>query len=100
MAEEDYEYNDSYGDIYVRINDLEEKQRILKNRLLLVGQNLIEHKEQTNKKIIEIKKDVEILKNNMERMASFIETISSEFSKFAKKEDIEIIAKQIKMFEP
>ena len=100
MTEEDYEYNDSYGDIYVRINDLEEKQRILKNRLLLVGQNLIEHKEQTNKKIIEIKKDVEILKNNMERMASFIETISSEFSKFAKKEDIEIIAKQIKMFEP
>ena len=36
----------------------------------------------------------------MERMINFLETASSEFSKFAKKEDLEILSKQAKMFQP
>ena len=36
----------------------------------------------------------------MERLISFLETASSEFSKFAKKEDLEILSKQAKMFQP
>ena len=50
--------------------------------------------------ILEIKKDVEIIKQNMERFSSFLETVSGEFSKFAKKEDLEILTKQAKMFQP
>ena len=80
--------------------DLEEKQRILKDRILLIGQNLIETKEELHDKLIEIKKDIEILKQNMERLTSFLELASSEFSKFARKEDVEILAKQAKMFQP
>ncbi len=83
-----------------RIRNLEEKQRILKERLLLIGQNLIEMKEKTNEKTLEIKKDIQILKQNMERMISFLESASAEFSKFAKKEDLEILYKQSKMFQP
>jgi len=41
-----------------QLRDLEEKQRILKDRLLLIGKNLIETKEQTNSKILEIKKSL------------------------------------------
>ena len=84
----------------LRLNDIEEKQRILKDQLLLIGKNLLEIKEDTNQKIIEIKKDLEILKNSFERVVSFIETISAEIPKFAKKEDVEILAKQAKMFQP
>jgi hypothetical protein len=83
-----------------KIRNLEERQKILKDRLLLIGQNLIEMKERTNEKILEIKKDIELLKQNMERMISFLESASSEFSKFAKKEDLEILYKQAKMFQP
>ena len=83
-----------------RIRNLEERQRILKDRLLLIGQNLIEMKEKTNDKMLEIKKDIELLKHSMERMISFLESASSEFSKFAKKEDLEILYKQAKMFQP
>ena len=88
------------GDANGRIRNLEEKQRILKDRLILIGQNLIETKEKTNEKILEIKRDVEILKQNMERMMSFLESASTEFSKFAKKEDLEILSKQARMFQP
>ena len=83
-----------------KLRDLEEKQRILKDRILLIGQNLINTKEKTSQDILEIKKDVEIIKQSMERMKSFLETISGEFSKFARKEDLEILSKQAKMFQP
>ncbi len=88
------------GETNARIRNLEEKQRILKERLLLIGQNLIEMRERTNEKTLEIKKDIEILKQNMGRMVSFLESASAEFSKFAKKEDLEILYKQAKMFQP
>jgi hypothetical protein len=80
--------------------DLEEKQRILKNRVLLIGQNLIDVKEDFQKGMIDIKRDIEMLKNSTERMKNFMETISVEFSKFARKEDMEILSKQAKMFQP
>ncbi len=88
------------GDINLRIKDLEEKQRILKERLLLIGENLVEIKENTDGKILEIKKDIELIKQNLERTTSFLESASKEFSKFAKKEDLEILSKQAKMFQP
>ena len=88
------------ADMNAKMRDIEEKQRVLRDRLLLIGQNLVEIKDNTNKKILEIKKDVEVIKQNMERMSSFLETVSNEFSRFAKKEDLEILTKQAKMFQP
>lgn len=79
---------------------MEEKQRILKDRILLIGQNLIELKEEFHKTFLEIKKETEIMKRDLERLKSFIETASDEFSKFARKEDLEILSKQARMFQP
>lgn len=90
----------TYSSTDVRVRDLEEKQRILKDRLLLIGQNLIETREKNKDSILEIKKEIEIIKQNMQRLISFLETASSEFQNFAKKEDVEILAKQAKMFQP
>ena len=66
----------------------------------LLWMNLIEVKEETSEKLLEIKKDLETLKYETEKIKSFLEMISEEFSKFAKKEDLEILAKQAKMFQP
>jgi hypothetical protein len=93
-------YAEQFSDPTAKMISIEEKQRILKDQILLLGQNLIEVKEKTNAKILEIKKDIELIKQNVERMSSFMESISGEFSKFAKKEDLEILTKQAKMFQP
>jgi len=101
MAEERGGYENQYlPDINTKIRDLEEKNRMLKDRLLLIGQNLVEIKEKTNSDLLEIKKELEIMKRNMEHLISFLETASTEFSKFARKEDLEILSKQAKMFQP
>ena len=100
MEEESMNYPGYGNDVNVRIRDLEEKQRILKDRVLLIGQNLIDIKEKNKEDILEIKKNLEIIKQNMERLVSFLETASAEFSKFARKEDLEILSKQARMFQP
>ena len=100
MEEEVANYTNFLGEINIKIRDIEEKQRILKSRLLLIGQNLIEIKEKNNQKILEIKKDIEIIKQGMQRIKLFLEAASNEFSKFARKEDLEILSKQAKMFQP
>jgi hypothetical protein len=96
-GDDDYNY---LGEINSRIKDLDEKQKSLKERLLLIGENLVEMKETTDAKILEMKKDLEIIKQSMERTVAFLETASKEFAKYAKKEDLEILSKQARMFQP
>ena len=79
------------------IKDIEEKQRILKDRMLLIGKNLIELREENQKEFIEIKKDIEIIKQNMKLLVKFLEIASGEMTLFAKKEDIEILEKKMEM---
>ena len=101
MEEEQGNYgNYDSGGTNAKIRDLEEKQMILKDRLLLIGHNLIESKEQNTQKILEMKKDIVIIKQDIEKIKMFLETASNEFQKFARKEDLEILSKQAKMFQP
>ena len=97
---EDYAQGQYYSDAYTKVRDLEEKQRTLKDRTLLIGENLVELKEKTAEDLAEIKKDIAEIRTTLERLKSFIESASVEFSKFAHKEDLDILAKQAKMFQP
>ena len=99
MAEEGYE-NQYFTEVSTKIRDLEDKQRIIKDRVLLIGQNLIQVKKEMHSTFLNIKKEIETLKIDVERLKSFFETASGEFSKFAKKEELEILSKQAKMFQP
>ena len=84
----------------VKLRDLEEKQRILKRRILLIGQNLIDLREKSNEEMLEMKKALEEIKETTTRTANFTKNILSELSKFARKDDLDILAKQAKMFQP
>lgn len=84
----------------IGVYDLEERQRILKDRMLLIGRNLIESKEKTNHSLLELKKEMENIKSDVKRMNEFLETLSQEISKFARKDDLIILSKQAKMFQP
>lgn len=98
MANEVYP-NQGYP-INMGTRDLEEKQNILKDRLLLIGQNLIDTKEEISENNLELKKELEKIKHDVEKIKSFLEIISSELAKFARKDDLEILSKQAKMFQP
>lgn len=84
----------------LRVRDVEESQKLMKERILLISQNFIETQEKTKTDLIEIKKQMEILKSDISRLKSVISTLSEEVSKSARKEDIAILSRQFKMFEP
>jgi len=100
MEEETNSFENFLDAVNMQIRNLEEKQKILKSRVLLIGENLIESREKTNEKFNEIKKSLDLMKEDMEKMKSLIKDISESLPEFARKEDLDIIAKQIKMFEP
>jgi len=100
MATEEYSGEDYFSEINLIIRDLEEKQKILKDRLLIVSENLVALKEKTAKDSLEIKKSVSMMQEQMKKLVSFLEMASSEMTKFAKKEDLDILYKQAKMFRP
>jgi hypothetical protein len=99
------EYQESYDSSYLtefgtKIRDLEERQRVAKSRLLLIGKNMIDMKETFNEELIGMKKDIEIMKQDIKRMKDFIKNISYEMDNFAKKTELNILSKQAKMFQP
>ena len=100
MAGEQVNYPDYGTDLAFRLRDLEEKQRILKNQVLLIGKNLVDIREKNMKDILELRKEFDVIKSSMDRLMSFLETASDEMQKFARKDDMDILAKQMRMFQP
>jgi hypothetical protein len=101
MGDDQYNYQDSYfTEISLKLRDLEEKQQILKDRLMLIGENLVDLREKTTKENLEIKKNIVLIQEQLKKMLSFLETASSEMTKFARKDDLDILYKQAKMFQP
>lgn len=100
MAGGDYSDDEYFSETGLFIRDLEEKQKILKDRLFIVSENLVALKEKTTKDNIEIKKNIAIIQEQMKKLVSFLEMASSEMSRFAKKDDLDVLYKQAKMFQP
>jgi len=100
MTPDQTNYQNYVPDSNMKIRDLEEKQRMIKNQMLLIGNNLIDLREKNKKEIMEIKKDLDMIKDNMDRLTSFLDAASEELQKFARKDDVEILSKQMRMFSP
>ena len=99
MAEEQYNPQVSY-ESSLKLGDLEESQKLMKERVLLIGQNLIESQEKNRLDITDLKKEIYEIKTTLKRLKEIVEALSEEFSKTARKEELAILERQYKMFEP
>lgn len=84
----------------LKLRDLEESQKLSKERLLLIGQNLIDAQEKNIDEITNLKKEIQILKDELKRVKSLLGSMAEEVSKSARKEELAILERQWKMFEP
>lgn len=100
MVEEQYSDYNYFSDINTKVRDLEERQKLTKDRVLLIGQNLVEIREKTNEEINGIIKDVEMLKADISRIKKILTGVSEEISNMARKEDFAMLSRQLKMFDP
>ncbi len=100
MENQEADLNRTFSDTNTKIYGLGERQRILKSRILLIGEDLIEMRKSLNKEILDIKKSLNEQTKEMKEIKRFLRDASEEFPKFARKEDLEILKKQAKMFQP
>lgn len=87
-------------ELALKLRDLEESHRLMKERVLLIGQNLIESQEKNISEIIELKKSLYELKSDTKRIKDIIQSLSEEIEKSARKEELAILSRQFKIFEP
>ena len=83
-----------------RLNETEEKQRLIKDRILLIGENLISTKEDSLKQDSEIKKQIKQINFELESLKQLITRIINEMPNFARIIELEILERQMKMFQP
>ncbi len=92
----DYQQQFSGGAISLR--DFEEKLRLLRDRVILIGQTSIEDREKTFKEVQEMKKIIIQLKDENLRIRELLERITEHLSSTARKEELAILQRQFDLF--
>jgi hypothetical protein len=105
MNSKDYSINqeqvqNSSSEFGTRVLELEEKQRIIKDRLLLIGNNLVSLKDEYEKEIIELKNQIKELDIELKKIKQLNKRILEELSGLARKRELEILERQMKIFSP
>ena len=83
-----------------RLRDIEERQRLLKDRVLLIGENLVESREEIEKGITELKIQTQGISEDILKIKETLQRLSEELENKARRVELEILRKQFKMFEP
>jgi hypothetical protein len=87
-------------DFSTKIRDLEERHNLLKEKVLLLGQSFLKDGDRINKELSLMKSDMRDLKIDVERMKDGIQHIVSETADFARKEELAVLEKYMKVWEP
>lgn len=93
-------YDDYFASINVKLRDIEEKQNIIKERIILIGENLINEKQESDKNILELKNKIKDLESNNNKLRLAIQRIIENQGNLARKNEVKILEKQFKMFQP
>jgi len=98
---DEYPQQDQYqSDVSVRLRDLEQKHKLLKDRTLMIGENLVSEREETFNELQELKKTVLKLQQENARMQEFLKQISEHIAGLARKEELMILQRQIEIMNP
>ena len=99
MAQEQ-NYSNDYTDIAVKIRDMEDKQSLIKDRVLLIGENLVYEKEETNQEILTIKAQLSLMVEEIKKLKMTIQRVIEESESLVRKNEFEILKRQFQMFQP
>lgn len=83
-----------------RLNEVEEKQRLVRDRALLIGQNLINSKEDFENEFFESKKQIREINSEIKILKQLVQRIINEIPNLARKSEVEILEHQTQIFQP
>ena len=88
------------SDFNTRLRDVDERNRLIKERVLLLGQNLISSREELEEELKTIKKVNNSLSKDVEDLKKTTHLILEEIGKFVKREEIVVVERMLKDFQP
>jgi hypothetical protein len=98
MAEEASYGDRFFSDVNTRIRDIEEKQRLLKDRMILISDSFVKERDKNFNELQEMKKTVETLKLENQRMKDLLTRIGQTVDSAARREELMILQRQFNMF--
>ena len=101
MPEETTDFvNSLLSDFNTKLRDIEERQTLLKERVLLIGKNLVELKDIIEQESVKRKTNTESVEEDLEKIKKTLVRITKELDDKTRKSETEILKKQLKMFQP
>lgn len=88
------------SDLNTRIRDAEERNKITKERTLLVGKNLIDTKEEVGEELKEIRHQNQLIQAELQKLRKTTEALIMETGKFIKREEVLLLERMLKDFQP
>jgi len=98
--EEQVQGTDYLADINVKLRDIEEKQNTIRDRILLIGENLINEKEENNQEIAELKAKMLDIEDKLANTKMAVDRVIDDRNNFARKTEFDILKRQFQMFQP
>ena len=87
-----------FADINTRIRDLEEKQRLLGDRMKLISESFIKGRDNNFSEVNELVREVEKLKSDNERLKAIVIGLGEMINKSARREELSILQRQFELF--
>lgn len=102
MVEDKYQnpVSSLLSEFETRLNEVEEKQRITRDRILLIGENLVSTKQEIYEKNFDMIKNINEIKLEIKNLKRLVYRIVNEIPNFARKSELEILENQSKIFQP
>ena len=88
------------SDFNTRLRDIDERNRLIRERVLLLGKNLISSRQELEDELSGIKKENQEIKKDLEKLKKISNSLLTEFDKFVKREEIMIVERMLKDFQP
>ena len=88
------------ADFNTRLRDIDERSRLIRERVLLLGKNLISSRQNVEDELKLIKKNNLEIKKDLDKLKKISNSLLTEFNKFVKREEMTLIERMLKDFQP
>lgn len=85
-------------EIGMRLHDIEERQRLLKDRILLIGKTVIEEREKRSVSLLALQKDLLALTEDNARLKELVQRMAEQLNQTARREELAILQRQFDLF--
>lgn len=89
-----------YQDDFERLRILESRYNIMRERLLLINQNMIDEYKKLNEEVKELNEEIKEIKKDLFEIKEALHKIIYEMQFFARKDSLKVLEKYINMWNP